>query len=197
MLKINYVIQNGVSMKSEKEKMLDGEVYDPADMTLIKERARVKTLCQKYNKTSYGEIGTRKSILKEILGKTGDNFTIEPDFYCDYGYNIEIGESFYANHNLVILDCAKVKIGKNAAIGPNCGLYCAVHPTDPVERAKWVETAKPITIGDNVWLGGNVVVLPGVTIGDNTTIGAGSVVTKDIPSNVVAAGNPCKVLKKI
>ena len=193
MLKINYVIQNGVSMKSEKEKMLDGEVYDPADMTLIKERARVKTLCQKYNKTSYGEIGTRKSILKEILGKTGDNFTIEPDFYCDYGYNIEIGESFYANHNLVILDCAKVKIGKNAAIGPNCGLY----PTDPVERAKWVETAKPITIGDNVWLGGNVVVLPGVTIGDNTTIGAGSVVTKDIPSNVVAAGNPCKVLKKI
>lgn len=184
-------------MKSEKEKMLGGEVYDPADMTLIKERARVKTLCQKYNKTSYGEIGTRKSILKEILGKTGDNFTIEPDFYCDYGYNIEIGEAFYANHNLVILDCAKVKIGKNVAIGPNCGLYCAVHPTDPVERAKWVETAKPITIGDNVWLGGNVVVLPGVTIGDNTTIGAGSVVTKDIPSNVVAAGNPCKVLKKI
>lgn len=184
-------------MKTEKEKMLLGEVYDATDEILLRERIKTKTLCQEYNKLPYEDFGKRKELLKEVLGKTGENFTIEPDFYCDYGYNIELGESFYANHNLVILDCVKVKIGKNVAIGPNCGLFCAIHPIDPVERAKWVETAKPITIGDNVWLGGNVVVLPGVTIGDNTTIGAGSVVTKDIPSNVVAAGNPCKVIKTL
>ncbi|MBP3284244.1 MAG: sugar O-acetyltransferase [Clostridia bacterium] len=119
-----------------------------------------------------------------------------PNFYCDYGFNIEIGENFYSNHNLVILDANKVKIGDYVQIGPNCGIYTSGHPLDSETRMK-LEFAKPITIGNHVWLGGNVCVMPGVTIGDNTVIGAGSVVTKDIPANVVAVGNPCRVIKKI
>lgn len=184
-------------MKTEKEKMLNGELYNPEDTQLKQDRTKVKTLCVEYGNTPYDEVQKRKALLKKIFGKTGENFTVEPDFYCDYGYNIELGENFYSNHNLVILDAAKVTIGDNVAIGPNCGLYCAIHPIEASERIKWVETAKPVTIGDNVWLGGNVVVLPGVTIGENTVIGAGSVVTKDIPSNVIAVGNPCKVIKNI
>ena len=182
---------------TEKEKMLSGRMYNPEDTQLKSERAAVKALCMEYNNIPYGETELKKSVLKKILGKTGKNFTIEANFFCDYGYNIEIGENFYSNHNLVILDCAKVKIGKNVAIGPNTGLYCAIHPTDVTERIKWLEKAEPIIIEDNVWLGGNVVVLPGVKIGKNTVIGAGSVVTKDIPENVVAVGNPCKIIKNL
>lgn len=184
-------------MKSEREKMLAGEVYNPEDAELKKDRFNVKSLCIEYNNAPYKDVQKRKELLKTIFGKTGDNFTVEPDFFCDYGYNTEIGENFYANHNLVILDAARVTIGSNVAIGPNCGLYCAIHPVEAAERVKWIETSEPITIGNNVWLGGNVVVLPGVTIGDNAVIGAGSVVTKDIPANVVAVGNPCKPIKKI
>ncbi len=131
------------------------------------------------------------------MGKTKEKFLIEQPFHCDYGYNIEIGENFYSNHNLIILDSNKVIFGDNIFIGPNCGFYTPNHPLDAKTRNKGIETALPIKIGNNVWLGGNVVVLQGVTVGDNSVIGAGSVVTKDIPSNVVAAGNPCKVIKKI
>ena len=119
-----------------------------------------------------------------------------PNFYCDYGFNIEIGENFYSNHNLVILDANKVIFGDNVQIGPNCGFYISGHPLDK-ETRKELEFAKPIKVGNNVWFGGNVCVMPGITIGDNTVIGAGSVVTKDIPANVVAVGNPCKVIKKV
>ncbi len=122
---------------------------------------------------------------------------IEPSFYCDYGYNIEIGENFYSNHNLVILDGGKVAFGDNVFIAPNCGFYTAGHPLDVKQRNRGLEYAYPIKVGNNVWIGGNVSVMPGVTIGDNTVIGGGSVVTKNIPSGVVAVGNPCRVLREI
>lgn len=182
----------------EKEKMLSGQLYDANyDKELIDERMHCKCLCHKYNILSPDNVEERKSVLKQLLGKTGENFLIEPDFRCDYGYNIEIGENFYSNHNCVILDPAKVKFGDNVFIGPNCGFYTAGHPLDVKTRNAGIEYAYPITVGNNVWIGGNVCVMPGVTIGDNVVIGAGSVVTKDIPSNVVAVGNPCKVLKEL
>lgn len=183
---------------NEKEKMLEGLLYDANyDENLINERIRCKTLCSKFNNIPYGDMDTRHDILKQILGKTKEKFLIEPYFWCDYGYNIEIGENFYSNHNLVILDCAKVTFGDNVFVAPNCGFYTAGHPLDVKDRNKGLEYAKPITVGNNIWIGANVIILPGVTIGDNCTIGAGSVVTKDIPPNSLAFGNPCKVIKEI
>ena len=133
----------------------------------------------------------------KIIKTTKNSFLIEQPFWCDYGYNIELGENFYANHNLVILDGAVVKFGDNVFIGPNCGFYTAAHPVNAKQRNEGLEYARPISIGNNVWLGANVVVLPGVTIGDNSIIGAGSIVTKDMPGNIIAAGNPCKVIREI
>ncbi len=183
---------------NEKEKMQNGLLYDANyDKELAEERIKCKNLCYEYNALAPGETEKRKELIKKILGSVRENFLIEQSFQCDYGYNIEIGENFYSNHNLVILDPAKVTFGDNVFIGPNCGFYTAEHPLDAETRNKGLETAKPIKVGNNVWFGGNVVVLPGVTIGDNTVIGAGSVVTKNIPSNVVAAGNPCKVIKQL
>ena len=183
---------------TEKEKMLLGEIYDANyDNQLIEERIKVKDLCYEYNNLKPSKMDERKELLKKILGKTKANFLIEQPFMCDYGYNIEIGENFYANHNLIILDANKVKFGDNVFIAPNCGFYTAGHPLDAERRNQGLEYAKPIEIGNNVWIGGNVVVLPGVKIGDNVVIGAGSIVTRDIPSNVVAVGNPCKVIKTI
>jgi acetyltransferase-like isoleucine patch superfamily enzyme len=137
------------------------------------------------------------ALIKNIFGKTGVQVIVESNFWCDYGYNISVGENFYMNHNGVILDCAKVEFGDNVFIGPNCGFYTAGHPIEIDMRNEGLEYAKPIKVGNNVWIGGNVVVLPGVTIGTNVTIGAGSVVTKDIPSNCVAYGNPCRVVKEL
>ena len=183
---------------NEKEKMLAGELYDANyNEDLIKERIKAKDLCFEYNHTLPSKMETRNEILRQLLGSTKENFLIEPNFWCDYGFNIHIGENFYSNHNLVILDPAKVEFGDNVFLGPNCGFYTAGHPLDYKTRNKGLEFAKPIKVGNNVWFGANVTVLPGVTIGDNTVIGAGSVVTKDIPSNVVAVGNPSKVLREI
>ena len=183
---------------SEKEKMLLGEIYDANyDEELMNERIKAKDLCYEYNHLKPSQTNERIEIMKKILGKTKDNFLIEQSFECDYGYNIEIGENFYSNHNLVILDANKVVFGDNVFIGPNCGFYTAGHPLDAETRNKGLEYAKPIKVGNDVWFGGNVVVLPGVTIGNNVTIGAGSVVTKDIPDNCVAYGNPCMKIKDI
>lgn len=184
---------------TEKEKRDNGELYMPAnDSELLKELKKAKDLCIKYNSISGDEAWEkRKSILKELLGKCTSNITIEPDFYCDYGYKIEIGDNFYANHNLVILDPAKVSIGDNVFIGPNVGIYTAAHPIQAEIRNKGLEYAKSIVIGNNVWIGGNSVILPGVEIGDNCVIGAGSIVTKNIEKNSLAVGNPCKVIRKI
>lgn len=175
----------------------DGELYNPNTEDLIALRLKSKKLCQQYNNIDVSDFAERTKLLNELFYKIGNNITIEYNFYCDYGKNISVGDNFYANHNLVILDCAEVVFGDNIFIGPNCGFYCAYHPLNTRTRNKRYEYAASIKVGNDVWFGGNVVVLPGVTIGDNVVIGAGSVVTKDIPSNSVAYGNPCKVRKKL
>lgn len=181
----------------EKEKMLSGEMYFAFDKTLLEERKLAKDLCFEFNQLAPSKIYERRAIIKKLFKKCEDDTHIESDFYCDYGYNISVGENFYVNHNCVMLDCMPITFGDNVLIGPNCGFYTAIHPIDADERSTFAEYAKPITVGNDVWFGGNVTVLPGVTIGDKAVIGAGSVVTKDIPSNVVAVGNPCKVLRNL
>ena len=182
---------------TENEKMLAGEIYNANyDQELFEDRNRIKDLCYEHNMLRPSNIEERQKLIKQIVKKTGEKFWLEQPFTCDYG-NIELGENFYANHNLIILDPALVKFGDNVFIAPNCGFYTAGHPINKDERNEGLEYAKPIAVGNDVWIGGNVVVLPGVTIGDNVVIGAGSVVNKDIPSNSIAVGNPCKVIKKI
>lgn len=183
---------------SEEEKMLAGELYDANyNKELFEKRIYAKELCKEFNDCNVRNLEEKKSILEKLFQKRIDTVLIEPNFYCDYGFNIHLGKNFYSNHNLVILDANKVEFGNNVFIGPNCGFYTSGHPLDYKTRNKGLEYAKPIKVGNNVWFGGNVCVLPGVTIGDNVVIGAGSVVNKDIPSNVVAVGNPCKVVKEI
>ena len=169
---------------TEKEKCSLGMLYDANyDRELVEERQMCKDICHEYNLVKPSDLERRREILRKLLGKTGKEFLIEQPFYCDYGYNIEIGENFYSNVNCVILDGAKVKFGDNVFVAPNCGFYTAGHPLDVKQRTVGLEYAKPITIGNNVWIGAQVCVLPGVTIGDNCVIGGGSVVTKDIPAN--------------
>lgn len=183
---------------TEKEKMLMQMLHDANnDKELIEERVRAKDMCYEYNNLKPSDVKNQEKLLRKLLGKTKDNFCIIAPFWCDYGYNIEIGENFFANHNCIILDGGKITFGNNVFIAPDCGFYTASHPIDYERRNQGLEYAYPITIGDNVWIGGGVKVMPGVTIGDNVVIGAGSVVTKDIPENVVAAGNPCRVIRQI
>jgi len=184
-------------MKSEKEKSLAGELYKASDVELSAERKIARELTYKFNNLPPEAEQERKEIIRKLFAKTGERFLIEPPFRCDYGKNIFIGNNFYANFNLVILDCAKTEIGDNVLIGPNVGIYPAGHPVHYELRLQEFEFAHPVRIGNNVWIGGNVVINPGVTIGDNSVIGSGSVVTKDIPANVVAAGNPCRVLRAV
>ena len=183
---------------NEKEKMLAGQIYDANyDKELFEKRILAKDLCQKFNNCEFTKLEEKKKILENLFQKEINIMGIEPNFYCDYGFNIYLGKNFYSNHNLVILDANKVEFGDNVFIGPNCGFYTSGHPLDYQTRNKGLEYAKPIKVGNNVWIGGNVCVMPGVTIGDNVVIGAGSVVNKNIPSNCVAVGNPCKVIKGI
>lgn len=183
---------------TEKEKMLKGLIYDANyDKDLIEERRKCKELCYDYNNLRPSQNEERTALLKKILGLVKGDLLIEQPFHCDYGYNISVGDNFYSNHNLVILDCAPVTFGDNVFIAPNCGFYTAGHPLDASERRKGLEYAHPIKVGNDVWFGAQVCVLPGVTIGDNVVIGAGSVVTRDIPSNCVAFGNPCRVVKSL
>lgn len=184
-------------MIREKDKMLAGDLYRPFGEELSKERQKARILVYEYNALPPENSRRHLELLKNLLGESGENISIEPPFHCDYGYNIKLGENFYANFNLVILDCALVTVGKNALIGPNVGIYTAGHPLHHSQRLEGLEYALPVVIGDNVWIGGHVVINPGITIGDNVVIGSGSVVTRDIPSNVVAFGNPCKVHKEI
>ncbi len=167
------------------------------DEGMQQKHRNIQKLCQEYSLLDPNDLEQRKALIQKIVKRIGPNFLIEQPFHCDYGYFIEIGNNFYANYNLTILDTASVKIGNNVFIGPNVNIYAATHPLDVEKRNKNLEKGLPVKIGNNVWIGGNVTILPGVSIGDNTTIGAGSVVTKDIKSNVVAAGNPCKVIKEL
>ena len=183
---------------TEKEKMRVQMLYDANyDQALLEERDKAKDLCHQYNQLRPSDKAGQREVLKKLLGKTGENFILTAPFWCDYGYNIELGENFYANHNLVILDGAKVTFGDNVFIGPDCGFHTAGHPIDFERRNRGLEYAYSITVGDNVWIGAGVQVMPGVTIGSNVVIGGGSVVVKDIPDNCVAVGNPCRVLRPI
>lgn len=183
---------------TEKEKMLAGEVYCAIDPQLLKELAEAREVIHDYNLLRPSENNKKLELLKGLLGHIGDDkVIINQPFRCDYGKQISIGKRFFANFNFTILDEAPVTIGDDCFVGPNVSIYTACHSTDPVERNTRQEWAKPVTIGNNVWIGGSVTILPGVSIGDNVSIGAGSVVVNDIPSNTIAVGNPCKVIKQL
>lgn len=182
---------------TEKEKMLQGELYYSFGEELVEERQKAKDAIFAYNHLEPRELEKKNEIIRNLFGKTKEHFFIEPPFYCDYGYNIQIGENFYANYECIMLDGNRIIIGDNVLLGPRVNLFGAGHPIEPDLRLQELEYAKPITIGNNVWVGGNVTINPGVTIGDNVVIGSGSVVTKDIPANVIAVGNPCKVIKEL
>lgn len=177
--------------------MLSGELYSASDPELTQERLKARLLLKRYNDSLETEIEKRESILKKLIPHAGAGLLLQSPFYCDYGYNIILGDNVFINFNCVVLDVMPVRIGSRTLLGPNVQLYTATHPMNFKERALGLELAKPITIGEDVWVGGSVVICPGVSIGNRCVIGAGSVVTKDIPPDVFAAGNPCKVIRKL
>ena len=184
-------------MKTEKEKMIAGEMYDPLDKQLIEDRLQARKLIKMLNGINEDETENMMQILKKLIPNAGTGLWLQPPFYCDYGYNLLVGEKVFFNFNCVVLDVTTVIIGSRTMFGPNVQIYTATHPIQSGERASGLEYAKPITIGEDVWVGGSAVICPGVTIGDRSVIGAGSVITKDIPADVFAAGNPCKVIRQI
>lgn len=186
-----------MSIRTEKEKMMAGELYLASDPQLTKDRENARKLTRLFNQTIETDYDTRIELLKRLFGSTGENIYIEPTFRCDYGYNIHVGNNFYANFDCVILDVCEVRIGENCFVAPGVHIYTATHPINPFERISGAEFGKPVTIGNNVWIGGRAVINPGVTIGDNAVIASGAVVTKDVPDNVVVGGNPAKVIKNI
>jgi maltose O-acetyltransferase len=182
-------------MATEKEKMIHGESYRPNDLQLEQERIEARRITRLYNATLENETEKRTLLIKQLFGSTGENIGIEPNFRCDYGYNIHVGENFYANFDCTILDVCKVNIGDNCMLAPGVHIYTATHPLDPQERISGMEYGKPVKIGDNVWVGGGSIINPGITIGNNAVVASGAVVTKDVPDNVVVGGNPAKVIK--
>ena len=182
---------------NQKERMLNGLPYKAWLDGLAEERMEAKLKVYDYNMCRPDKKEEMTALIKSILGKTGEEIHIEQPFHCDYGYNIEVGENFYSNYNCIMLDVGKITIGKNVMFAPNVSIYTAGHPVHPDSRNSGYEYGIPVTIGDNVWVGGSVVINPGVTIGNNVVIDSGSVVTKDIPDNVIAVGNPCRVIREI
>lgn len=183
---------------TEREKMERGMWYDANfDEELLELRTKCKDLCTQYNGLLPSQTEQQSEILRQLLADAPDSSVVTAPFWCDYGFHIHLGEQFYCNHNCVMLDAAEIRFGKYVFVGPNCGFYTSGHPMNITQRNAGQEYAKPIVVGDNVWIGGGVSVLPGVTIGSNTVIGAGSVVNRDIPSDVLAAGNPCRVIRTL
>ena len=183
--------------KSEREKMLNGELYLATDKELTRMHFKARQLLHTLNFSHPKEVNQQIGTVKGLFGRIGANFTVRPPFYCDYGCHIFAGDNLYINYDCTILDCNKVHLVNDVLVAPKVQIYTAYHPTDPEIRLTGKELASPVVIGDNVWLGGGVIVCPGVTIGSNVTIGAGSVVNKDIPNDVVAVGNPCRVIKSV
>lgn len=184
-------------MKTEKQKMLAGELYKSWDPELMKDREKARYLTRMLNQTTEIDRDSRVEAIKKLFGSTKDNVFMEPNFRCDYGYNIHVGENFYANFDCVILDVCEVRFGDNCMLGPGVHIYTASHPINPIERNKGPEFGIPVTIGNNVWIGGRAVINPGVSIGDNVVVASGAVVTKDVPENTVVGGNPAIVIKQI
>jgi len=183
-------------MKSERQKMLDGELYDPMDAELVAGRERARDLCQHLNATREGDVEERRRILNEMFGAGGNTVWMQPPFFCDYGTNIHLGERVFFNFNCVVLDVCPVRIGDFTLFGPGVQILTPMHPMNAEQRRR-EEYGKPIEIGSDVWVGGGAIILPGVRIGSRSVIGAGSVVTRDIPEGVFAAGNPCRVIREI
>ncbi|OCB78724.1 sugar O-acetyltransferase [Flavobacterium crassostreae] len=183
-------------MKTEKEKMIAGDYYFAGDASLVKDRRRAKNLLHRLNVTEFRITKKAREIIQELIPNVGANLYIEPPFHCDYGYNIQCGANVYFNVNCVVLDAAPVTIGSNVFLGPNVQLYTATHPLE-AELRKTRASALPIAIGEDCWIGGNTVVCPGVRIGKGCVIGAGSVVTKDVPDNCLAVGNPARVIREL
>jgi maltose O-acetyltransferase len=181
--------------RSEKQKMIAGENYFASDPELEAERIRARRIFERYNRSSIDEPDLRSSLLNKLLGTAPGDITIEPSFKCDYGYNIHLGERFYANFDLIILDVREVRIGKGCLIAPRVNILTATHPLDAKQRASGLESGAPVTIGDDVWIGANATINPGVTIGDNTVIGAGAVVTKDVDDGATVVGIPARPLR--
>jgi maltose O-acetyltransferase len=190
-------LKNGITMKTEKDKMLAGELYDALDKQLSEERTKARLLLKELNDSREDEEEERTRILRELIPNAGKGLWLQPPFYCDYGSNITAGEKVFFNFNCTVLDVMQVTIGSRTLFGPNVQIYTATHPMNWKVRASGAEFAKPVVIGHDVWVGGSAVICPGVTIGDRTVIGAGSVVTKDIPTDVFAAGNPCRVIRSL
>ena len=184
-------------MPSEKEKMLSGDRYDASDPELVADRHHASDLTRQYNQTTPEETTARQEILTTLVGSRGEECHIEPPFRCDYGYNIHLGTNFYANFECVMLDVCRIDIGANCKLGPGVQIYTATHPLDPAERKTGQEYGKPVSIGENVWIGGQAVINPGITIGDDAVVGSGAVVTEDVPSGVVVQGNPATVIPEL
>ena len=182
---------------TEREKMVNGELYRADNVELVELRKKARLLYEEFNLSSITELEKRERILKELFGKTGKNIYIEPSLKVDYGFNIEVGENFYANFDCVLLDVCKIKIGKNCLLAPQVAIYTATHPLDAETRISGVESGKPVTIGDNCWVGGHATINPGVTLGNNVVVASGAVVTKSFGNNVVVAGNPAKIIKTL
>lgn len=177
--------------------MLAGESYDPTDPTLVEERQRARERTRGFNDTAPADADARRAILDDLLGATGENVTVEPPFRCDYGYNISVGDDFFANYDCVFLDVCAIEFGDECMLGPGVHVYTASHPLDPVERTSGTEFGEPVTVGDRVWIGGRSVLNPGVSVGDDAVVASGAVVTEDVPDGVVVGGNPAEVIREV